>query len=218
MTYQDSDQGDHSPFHESQAWAIECYEQQDWLGTIDAVEQAMIEAPLSDAAWLAVADAYSRVGLHELSSTAIEHLLTKPRLPQPWYASLYLAAKRALRTDLALAACRTAARFYPDDDEACFAMANQMAELGYSASSIAAVLQRAVNLAPEKNNYRVSLALQHCRTGNWSAGYHELQTVPAAYLRTLTCRCSAAVLHKCCVREGDQSRAESLAAVMDSGR
>lgn len=186
----------------------------DWQEVIRQGEAMLMEAPLTNQTWLALAEAYSRTEFHSLAVCAYQHLLGQRGLDADWYAKIYAGMVRAGQPELALAACRAAVRHYPDEDAACFALATQMARLKYPAEQVIAVLTRAVYLAPDQHNYRVSLALQHCRVGQWSCAYEALSDVPLPYLQSITCAFSAAMLARCCQFAGDQRRGARLAAVV----
>ncbi|TWT37316.1 Anaphase-promoting complex, cyclosome, subunit 3 [Posidoniimonas corsicana] len=197
---------------------IEClilrHQEQAWSQAVGAGEAALLEAPLPDQAWLALADAYSHLRDAEQAATAYEHLLSRPRLPAESYALIYAGAKRLGQAALAVAACRASIEHYPEDDAVYFAMATQMSKLGYQPECIVAVLERAVGLAPDEWGYRVSLALQHCRAKDWRRAYDALRRAPAEKLRSVECEFSASMLARCCEAHDDHPRARALRAAI----
>ena len=131
-----------------------------WADALVAMETASTLIPLTVGGELVLADCYSHIGKHELALTSYKYLLARQTLPVDFYAALYAGFKRAGKFDLAMSACRKAIELAPDNDEAYFGMAHSMSALAYPPRQITTVLRRAVDLSPDKPQYRISLALQ----------------------------------------------------------
>ncbi len=185
-----------------------------WAEALVAIETAAALIPLTLGGELVLADCYSQIGKHELALSSYEYLFSRQTLPVSFYAGLYAGFKRANRFDLAMSACRRAIELAPENDEAYFGMAHCMSALAYPPRQITAVLQKAVNLAPDKTHYRLSLALQLSLTKRRVQAYDVLAKRKPEILKTLTCSCMARQLLELCVWAGDHERCSLLGGVL----
>jgi tetratricopeptide (TPR) repeat protein len=194
---------------------------QQWKTALADVEHAQLLAPLCVESQLVLADGFAFTGRAELAVTAYEHLLTCGDLPAETYATIYRGLLICQRRDLAIECCRAAVRANPDDHAAYFAMAHCMAALRYSATFIAAVLEKAVEAAPDRDVYRVSLALQLTRCRRLEEAYAHLCETPIQAIETMACACSMKLLVQLCEWAEDSERgailSEQLGRLMQRG-
>jgi tetratricopeptide (TPR) repeat protein len=194
---------------------------QEWKTALADVEHAQLLAPLCRDSQLVLADGFAFTGRPELAVTAYEHLLTRDDLPAETYAAIYRGLLVCQRRDLAIECCRAAVRANPDDHAAYFAMAHCMAALRYSATFIAAVLEKAVEAAPGCDVYRVSLALQLTRCRRLKEAYAHLCGASINAIDTMACACSVKLLVQLCEWAEDAERGailrEQLGRLMQRG-
>ena len=194
---------------------------QQWKTALADVEHAQLLAPLCVDSQLVLADCFAFTGRHELAVTAYEHLLTRGELPAPTYAAIYRGLVHCQRRDLAIECCRASVQANPDDHAAYFAMAHCMAALRYSATYIAAVLEKAVEAAPDRDVYRVSLALQLTRCRRLEEAYAHLRRASINTIETMACACSVKLLMQLCEWAEDAERggilSEQLGRLMQRG-
>lgn len=191
--------------------AIVLYSQKKWSLALAAAERACCLVPLGYAAQLAMADGYSHTGLHKSAVSLYEFLLEREDLPVGMYAKLSSGFGRAGKWQLALAACRQAAQLEPECDEALFGMAYYMGRMGHERHQIAAVLRRALNLAPEKMHYRATLTRLLLEMGAQDEAYQTLAKATPAQLCELRCKHCLVSLLRLCVDHGDEARSATLA-------
>jgi tetratricopeptide (TPR) repeat protein len=195
---------------------------QQWKTALADVEHAQLLAPLCRESQLVLADCFAFTGRPDLAVTAYEHLLTRGDLPAETYAAIYRGLLVCQRRDLAIECCRAAVRANPDDHAAYFAMAHCMAALRYSATFIAAVLEKAVETAPDRDVYRVSLALQLTRCRRLKEAYAHFCEAPINAIETMACACSVKLLVQLCEWAEDAERGgilgEQLGRLMQRGQ
>ncbi|MCH2595172.1 MAG: tetratricopeptide repeat protein [Pirellulales bacterium] len=185
-----------------------------WPEALNAIETASTLMPLTVGGELVLADCYSHLGKHELALVSYEHLLSRQTLPVDYYAGLYAGFKRADKYELAMSACRMAIELLPENDEAYFGMAHCMSALAYPPRQITTVLRKAVELSPDKPQYRISLSLQLSLTKRRSQAYEVLSKREPEILESLSCNCMARQLLELCAWAGDQERCSRLGAVL----
>ncbi|TWT90537.1 Tetratricopeptide repeat protein [Pseudobythopirellula maris] len=185
-----------------------------WREALEDAETAMLLMPLPAAGTLVLGDAYAHSGRTELAMVAYEHLLAGGPHPADFYAGLYAGFRQCGRVDRAMETCRVACEADPDNHEARYGMAHCMSELGYAASFIAGVLKTVVEAAPDREIYRLSLALQLVRAASPSEAYEQLQQLPAESLGQIGCRCSARTLLELCAWAHDTQRTRILGDVL----
>lgn len=185
-----------------------------WPEALDAIETAATLMPLTVGGELVLADCYSHFGKHELALVSYEHLLAQKTLPLDYYAGLYAGFKRAGKFELAMSACRKAIDISPENDEAYFGMAHCMSALAYSPRQITTLLRKALEIAPDKSQYRISLALQLSLTKRRGQAYQVLSKRDVSILETLTCNCMTRQLLELCIWAGDQERCSKLGAIL----
>lgn len=185
-----------------------------WETTLEAIETASALIPLTVGGQLVLADCYSHLGKHELALVAYEYLLAQSSLPVDYYAGLYAGFKRAGKMEAALSACRKAIELSPDNDAAYFGMAHCMSGLAFAPRKITNILRKAVDLAPDKPHYRISLAAQLSLTKRRREGYEILAQKPAAILEAIACSCVARQLLDLCAWAGDEERCAILGALL----
>lgn len=188
--------------------------QANWSAALVAIETASTLVPLPLSGQLVLADCFSHTGKHELALVAYQHLLSKESLPLDYYAALYAGFDRAGKTELALATCRKAIELSPDSDEAYFGMAHSMSKLAYSPRQITSVLRKAVALAPDEPNYRISLVVQLLLTKRRGEAHKILTAGSDALLNNLQCPCIARQVLDLCIWAGDVERCSLLGGVL----
>lgn len=192
-----------------------------WKAALADVEHAQLLAPLCADSQLVLADGFAFTGRPGLAVVAYEHLLTLGDLPAATYAAVYQGLVHCQRRDLAIECCRAAVRANPEDHAAYFAMAHCMAALRYSATYIAAVLEKAVDAAPDHDVYRVSLALQLTRCRRLEEAYSHLCEASVNAIETMACACSVKLLVQLCEWAEDTERSgilsEQLGRLMHRG-
>lgn len=188
--------------------------QGDWPTALAAIETASLLVPLTQGGQLVLADCYSHTDKHELASIAYKHLLAQETLPIDYYAGLYAGFKRAGQLELALSTCRKALELSPDNDDACFGMAHCMSGLAFPPRQITTVLRKAVELAPDKSQYRISLALQLVLTKRRKEAYQAFIKGAPGIIATITCKCIALRLLELCAWAGDETRCSQLGGLL----
>lgn len=186
--------------------AIFLHSQKKWLESRHAAETASALVPLGYAGQLVLADDYSFTGKQELALFLYQWLLSDDAIPTHFYPGLYAGFKRVGHFQEALATCRKATQRSPDNDEAFFGMAHCMARLGYRPQSIAYVLQRAFQLAPDKSHYRISLVVQFLRMQKKADAYRVLSSAQPSILDGLACPGCVRKLLELCSWAGDAPR------------
>ena len=190
------------------------HSQAEWETALQAIETASVLIPLTIGGQLVLADCYSHLKKHELALVGYQHLLKRSALPIDYYAGLYAGFKRAGKLDLALASCRKAVELSPENDEAYFGMAHCMSGLAFPPRQITTILRKAVELAPDKPQYRISLAIQLSLTKRRSEGYEILATKSADILETVNCACVARQLLELCAWAKDEQRCSKLGIML----
>ncbi len=188
---------------------------QQWKTALADMEHAQLLAPLGVDSQLVLADGYAFTGKPELAVVAYEHLLTRGDHPPETYAAIYRGLVHCQRRDLAIECCRAAVRANPDDHAAYFAMAHCMVALRYSATYIAAVLEKAVEAAPDRDVYRVSLALQLTRCQRLEEAYAHLCGASINAIETMACACSVKLLVQLCEWAKDAERGGILSEQLE---
>lgn len=183
-----------------------------WGKALADVENAMMLVPLPISAQLVLADCCWFTKRRELALLAYEHLLEAEGEAPEVYAAIYAGLIRCGRRDLALQCCRVAVHSNPDDHPALFAMAHCMAALRYDATYVASVLQKAVDLAPERDAYRVSLAIQLASCGRSTEAHQQVAAASATFLSELVCVCSLRLLVRVCKDANDAEATALLTA------
>lgn len=191
--------------------ALVHHSQREWAKSLRDVEHAMTLAPLPAPAQVVLGDCYWFTGKRSLAVLAFEHVARLCGESAETYAATYAGLVRAGRRDLALVCCRTAVETNPEDHAAWYAMAHCMVALDYDATYVASVLERAVGLSPDRDAYRLSLALQLTRCGRCDDAYRHVAAATSAALAELSCGCSVARLLRVCVQAGDRERSHTLA-------
>lgn len=185
-----------------------------WKEALAAIENASALIPLSLAGQLVLADCYSFTDKHDLALVAYRHLLEQETLPVEYYASMYVGFKRAGKFEQAMACCRKAVEIAPENDEAYFAMAHCMSTLAFAPRQVTAVLQKAVELAPDKPNYRISLVTQLALTKRRQEAYEVLTQGAPDVIGTVHCVCVVRQLLTLCAWAGDEQRCSELGVLL----
>lgn len=191
--------------------AVLYHGQRRWRRALNDIEQAMTLAPLPAIGQIVLGDCYWFTGCRELALVAYEYLLGAEQESAQVYASAYAGFIRCGRRDLALKCCRAAVAADPEDHAAWFAMAHCMAALDYDASYVASVLSKAVGIAPDRDVYRLSLAIQNTRCGRCDEAYEQVKQVGVSAIATMTCACSVSQLLAVCLKVQDSERSAQLA-------
>lgn len=205
---------------EGELWllkAIAHHAEGQFFEALHDAETALSLIPFQSSGWLVLADCYAHTAKKELALGVYQHLLANGPHPTDFYAGLYAGFRRCGRNDLALCACKKAFEVDPNNHEAMFGMAHCMAQLGHESEAIARVLETAVQLAPDKPVYRVSLAVQLVRIEQAEDAYEQLAAISHADLERVACCCTARLLCALCLRADDQQRAKVLCKVLDRG-
>lgn len=204
-------------FDQGELWLLRAtilHSQGQWMSALAAVETASMFIPLDPGGQLVLADCYSHTGKQELALLAYEHLLQIDSLPVDYYAGLYAGFKRAGKLKLALTASRKAIDLSPENDEAYFGMAHCMSILAYPPRQITGVLRKAVELAPDKPHYRISLVIQLALTKRHSEAYGILTHAADDVFTSITCECVVRKLLDLCAWAGDETRCSRLGGVL----
>ncbi len=140
--------------------AVILHSRRKWAPAMAAAERASVLIGLPVEGQMVLADCYSLLGKKDLAHAGYLHLLERCLLSRRLYAALYKGFRRLGDPQMALVTCRKALKQFPDDDQAHYGMAHAMGAIGYPAESITRVLEKCLQLAPDNDFYRMSLAVQ----------------------------------------------------------
>lgn len=182
--------------------------QKDTQGAIDALEMAGLLVAVSPAGQCVLAQCYAAVGHKQLASEMLQFLLTKPCVPPSLYPSIAAAFGGLGEPQLALQACRQAAKHEVDGAEPLFGMAHYMRKLDYPLDMIASVLGKAVDLDPNRFCYRLALAKTLGQIGRYQDAYDALKSVTAERIQALNCAACLRRLEEIYRRADDHPMAE----------
>ncbi len=171
-----------------------------------ALETATMLAPLSHAAQIALASCYLVSKHLEPARSIYEHLASLPDVPTHLLPNLAAGLGRLGELHLALDVHRERAHREPDCDKPLFAVAQYMHRLGYPVELIVPIVQKALELAPDRILYRVDLALLLQQCGDHEQAYQLLTAVVPDQLATVHCPPRLHGLVKIFVLAGDDAR------------
>ena len=135
------------------------------------LETASASVPLSALGQCGLAECYLQAGKRELAREMLTYLAAEVRCCTALLPRLAANLGQVGEQRLALQVCREASQREPDRDEPLYAMAYYMRKLQYPTATIASILNRALQLAPESTVYRVALANLYRESERWQEAY-----------------------------------------------
>ncbi len=154
----------------------------------DALERAALLKPLTTAAQCTLAQVYGRLGRPAEASDIWQHLATLNEVPVDLLPSISAGLGRSGLPAAAAQVCRRALRHNPDDESAWFALAHFLSRQGAPLSRITSCLRRAFALAPDRLEYRLSLAFAYRRSDHVGLAYRLVAQLSLADLGRLRCQ------------------------------
>jgi tetratricopeptide (TPR) repeat protein len=144
---------------------------------LHALETASLLKPLDIGARFCLAEAYAATGSHELAVFVYRMVAEDPRSPI-WLLPKVASHLGELREfDHALDVCQTIVQRDPTRHEAHFGIGFYLRRLGAQTERVVTVIQRALELAPKTNLYRVVLASLLQELGHDDDAYELLRQV-----------------------------------------
>ncbi|WP_442482752.1 tetratricopeptide repeat protein [Aeoliella sp. SH292] len=184
----------------------------DFATALDNMERAQLLVPLTQRGQLVLADCYARCGHKEPAKFAYELLAGEAELD----ATVAIQVQQGLGSlgewREAAKLCRRVLEQTPDDDQALFALARALLQLGQPSETAVPLLRRAVYLAPHVEQYRVALVTQLVDQGRCDEAYAELELLPVGELKHVCCKGCLRRLLELAVLHGDSGRAAAFAA------
>jgi Flp pilus assembly protein TadD len=162
-----------------------CWQLKDFVGALEALEEASLWTPLHPQAQYALAACYVWAGLPDLAGTLYEHLggiLEDTRA----LAAIATHLGAMERYEAALHVCRRITVLNPGHHAAFFGIAYYLSRLGCSPLALVGPLAMALDLAPRVLHYRVNLALAWSDAGLREQAYDLLKSVS---LEAISCPC-----------------------------
>lgn len=156
--------------------------------SMKALETATTLVPLSLAGQCVLARCYAFVGHRELARNMYRHLFSLEPLPDRILAAVAAGLGSVGDSALALEACRRAAARELDSGQPFYGMAHYMVRLNYPLESVAAVLRRAIDVEPDRFQFRFALATACQQLGRLQEAYRVIRpVVNAERLRGIRC-------------------------------
>lgn len=160
----------------------------DAVGALKALETATMLVPLSASGQCVLAKCYSDNDKPDLAKQILHHLLSLDRFPNNLFPLLASGLGALGDAAGALEACRRAAEAEVDDGQPFYAMAHYMQRLHYPPEVVASTLNRAVEIEPDRFEYRYALATAYQQLGRTDEAYHLLRrVVHVESLKTIDC-------------------------------
>ena len=151
-----------------------------------AIETATTLIPITIGAELAIAECYVRLGLEESAHTIIDHILDKS-VPSELIPYAVATASTLGMNFHALELCREAATRDPDCEQAWFGVTHYMCLCGYPNRLVLRVLAHVVELAPEVDSYRVTLACMAVNCEDERRAYSSVANMSVESLGAIAC-------------------------------
>ena len=155
----------------------------DIASALPALETASLLVPLAPLAQLALAAAYAWADKPDLARTVYRHLADLPVFPVPLMPRLAAGLGRVGEYATALVVCEKIVELRPDYHPAWFGIAFYLRKLGLSVEAAIPPLERAAELAPDEESYRLNLAACHAQAGDFAAAYRSAASVDVASIR-----------------------------------
>lgn len=186
--------------------------QGDVTGAVSCLERAATAIPLSACGQVVLASCYLRTRNLQSAECIYEFLATRDDVPAHLMADIAEGLALLGRLELALDVCWAAYHRAPDCDSVLFAIAHYMTRLHRPVESVAAVMQQAFLLRPEKLLYRVDFALLLARCCRANEAYELLTDVDIAELLKVHCPPRLVGMARLFRGMGDDERAEACEA------
>ena len=199
--------GDDGKLHELQG--IIRNAQGNTIGAIDSLEYAALFIPLSLAGQSVLAQCYLLEGHHELAKEIFRFLLSRPRLTPCLLPLIAAGFTRLGDHQLALEACRRAAQYEIDNGEPFYGIAHHMECLDYPLGMVAAELEKAIMLEPDRVRYRLKLIDIRQQMGQNIEAQSAAAQIRLEQILSLRCATSLKWLLSIYNEAGDDERSET---------
>lgn len=174
-----------------------------------AIEVAALLIPLSASSQCVLARCYAATGHNDLALDMLQQLMSLEELPDDLLPAISAGLGAVGNFHLALKACRRAATAGVDAGQPFYGMAHYMGRLDYPLEMIASVLRRAIELEPERFQYRFALAKAYQTLGYADEAYNSLYTiVDEKLLCRINCANCVYQIYVICRNGGDQQLAQ----------
>jgi tetratricopeptide (TPR) repeat protein len=179
---------------------------------LDNIERAQLLVPLTHQGQLVLADCYAQCGHRELALTAYQLLAEQSPLDAAVAMKMQYGLGSLGEWREAAKICRRVLEQTPDDDQALFALARALLQLGQPSETVVPLLRRAVYLGPQIEQYRIALVTQLVDQGRCDDAYAELELLPVGELKHVCCKGCLRRLLELAVLHGDAARAAVFAS------
>jgi cytochrome c-type biogenesis protein CcmH/NrfG len=153
------------------------------------LETASLLVPLGPEAACALGECFAATGRRELARMLFQRAADDRRAT---LEILLMAAAGADAIDfpsLSLRACRAAIQSDPDSPQAHYDLGYYVGRVGGPASTVEAAARKAIQLAPDRLQYRLGLASFLHKHGKTQSAYEVVQHITAAQIEGIGCLC-----------------------------
>lgn len=154
---------------------------------ISSLEEAALIRPLDTPTQIELAIGYGANGRSALSRDLLMGIATGHAETSDQMLRIAVGFEALDQPRLAMEACRNAGALNPESAEVHFRMSYYARQCGHAASTIEALLRRAIDLEPRNVHYRVGLASLLIRLDQPSSALTILRSVVPAELDRVTC-------------------------------
>ncbi len=166
------------------------YIDEDYELSVELIERAMFELPMSISAQMTLANAKMKLRKFDDAAITLEFLVEQVgRVPCSMLADLTHAVSEIGRDDWAIETCLEASRRHPHDHEAIFAVGYYQWRLGIDLDVARTFMEQAVQMQPESSRYRILLSSLLVDLGDDECAYDQIKTVPLENLASINCDC-----------------------------
>lgn len=169
---------------------ILAYIDRDFKRSVELIERAMFEFPLSISAQMTLAHARLKLGRNDAALDVFEFLVEMvTRVPCNMLADLATTVASTGRADWAIDVCEEARRRHPDDHHATFGVGYYMCRCGLDGNVARSYMEQAIEYDPKSSFYRTELASLLVELGEHDAAYEHIVQVSLQSLSAISCEC-----------------------------
>ena len=177
---------------DAQAWLVlgrslmKCYE---FIGAIDAFENASLLQPLANENRISMARAYGAVGRKSLSRDLLMCVATSQSVTVSELLQIAVALEAIDEPHFSMEACRQAGKKAPETAEVHYQMGYYAQQCGHPASVSEALIRNAIDLDPRNIHFRIGLASMLIRLGQKRKAIAVIDHLIPSQLDEVTCLC-----------------------------
>jgi len=161
----------------------------DFIGAIDALENAALICPLDNDGRFTLAVAYGAVGRATLSRDLLMALATSGHVDAPELLKIAAGLEAVDEPVLAMESCRQAGKIAPDAALVHYQMGYYATLCNYPPSVSEALIRHAVGLEPKNVHFRIGLASLLIRLDRKEEAMAALDSTIPDRLGEVTCKC-----------------------------